>query len=210
MFAVSIIALWSFSATIAGYVIRIIPAAEKLDENGITIMTTFLFDIVMTIGLLVIYNKNLKIFVKEKTYRANLEIIRDVAYGFILTIIVAQFLSLCFVLAHIGNIEQYAILEGEISDNKNMIYIFLLVIVAPIFEEILYRGCIFTVLRDNFGFWPGAIVSAALWGYGHPTAIQAVMMFFNGIIFSYFYNKRGNILEPILMNVLMNASTLLV
>ncbi len=35
------------------------------------------------------------------------------------------------------------------------------------FEEFIYRGFLLTALTAVFGFWPAAVVSSALWGFGH-------------------------------------------
>ena len=43
----------------------------------------------------------------------------------------------------------------------------LAVVVAPITEELFFRGLLFRALRDRHGFWLGAAVSAVLFGFVH-------------------------------------------
>jgi membrane protease YdiL (CAAX protease family) len=87
------------------------------------------------------------------------------------------------------------------------------VIIAPILEEILYRGLLFRTFYDYHK--NGAhIISAFLFGFAHiysglfrgdlTQIIHIIPYMIMGLAFSYAYEKRGNLYVPILMHMLVN------
>lgn len=47
------------------------------------------------------------------------------------------------------------------------VFAFFGIVLAPSFEEALFRWTLFNAMRKWWGFWPGAIVSSALFGLAH-------------------------------------------
>jgi uncharacterized protein len=86
------------------------------------------------------------------------------------------------------------------------------VVVAPITEELLFRGLLFRSIRDRAGFWVGAIVSAVVFGLAHyePDAWQNTLllqstMVFTGLALAWIYQRRGNLLPCIAAHMMFNA-----
>ena len=87
------------------------------------------------------------------------------------------------------------------------------VIIAPILEEILYRGLLFRTFYD-FHKKGAHIISAFLFGFAHiysglfrgdlTQIIHIIPYMVMGLAFSYAYEKRGNLYVPILMHMLVN------
>jgi hypothetical protein len=82
------------------------------------------------------------------------------------------------------------------------------VVVAPIVEEIFFRGFLFAGLRGRYGWQKAALLSAAFFAVVHlqPTAI--VPIFLLGLIFAYLYERSGSIWPAVLMHVSSNALAL--
>ena len=66
--------------------------------------------------------------------------------------------------------------------------VLLAVVIAPISEELFFRGVLFRTVRDRHGFWPAALASAIPFGLVHyvpSPAIDALVlqltMVFTGI-----------------------------
>jgi len=78
-------------------------------------------------------------------------------------------------------------------------------LVAPLVEEIIFRGFIFAGLRGRFGWKRSAIISAALFSLIHfqPTAILPI--FILGLIFAYLYHLSGSIWPAVIMHISTNA-----
>ncbi|HEX6586790.1 MAG TPA: CPBP family glutamic-type intramembrane protease [Solirubrobacterales bacterium] len=83
----------------------------------------------------------------------------------------------------------------------------LIVVAAPITEELFFRGFFFGGLRSRWSLWPAAIVSGALFGLVHaptgPTA--AIPLAGLGVGLAWLYEKTGSIWPSITAHLLNNA-----
>lgn len=83
--------------------------------------------------------------------------------------------------------------------------IFYIIVIAPIFEEILYRGIIFGGLRrkgQSFVF--SAYLSALLFGLMHMNVSQGINAFVLGLLAAYVYEQTGNLKISIGLHLLNN------
>lgn len=78
-------------------------------------------------------------------------------------------------------------------------------IIAPIFEEIIFRGRLFSMLHHSIAAMPSAIITAALFGVVHGDPRVMVEGFIAGMIFSSLYIRKGSIIAPILVHMCNNA-----
>jgi membrane protease YdiL (CAAX protease family) len=88
----------------------------------------------------------------------------------------------------------------------------LAVFVAPVVEELYFRGVVFRSLRDRHGFWIGAVVSGLVFGLVHyvPAPWQDFMllqsiMVFTGIALAWIYERRGNLVANIAAHMAFNT-----
>ena len=105
-------------------------------------------------------------------------------------------------------------LPEEIFDNVGplAVVIVLTVLLAPIAEEIFFRGFIFGGLEGRWGFWPAAVASGTLFAIAHignpgylPVlpAIAAI-----GVLFAWGYRYTGSLLPVIAAHLLFNTISL--
>jgi uncharacterized protein len=85
------------------------------------------------------------------------------------------------------------------------------VVVAPIVEEVIFRGVLFRALGDRIGVWFGAIVSSAIFAVIHVEVVlsQPVALgglFAVGLVLALAYHWTGNLLVPILGHAVFNAA----
>jgi uncharacterized protein len=82
-----------------------------------------------------------------------------------------------------------------------------IVVLAPIAEEIFFRGFFFAGLRTRWSLWPSALLSGAIFGLVHaptgPTA--AIPLAGLGVGLAWLYNKTGSIYPSMLAHFLNNA-----
>jgi len=85
-------------------------------------------------------------------------------------------------------------------------------VIAPIGEELFFRGILFRTLRDRHGFWVGAVGSAFGFGLIHfipgdaaDAALLMVAMFFTGLGLCYIYERRGTLVAPIAAHITFNV-----
>jgi len=79
------------------------------------------------------------------------------------------------------------------------------VIIAPIAEEIVFRGYLYKAFRDRFKPWYAIVMSAALFSAIHLEPLAAVQLFVIGVALAYVYEKTDNLMAPIALHVLNNA-----
>ena len=82
-----------------------------------------------------------------------------------------------------------------------------IIVLAPVAEEIFFRGFFFAGLRQKWSLWPSALLSGAVFGLVHaptgPTA--AIPLAGLGVGLAWLYNKTGSIYPSMLAHFLNNA-----
>ena len=78
------------------------------------------------------------------------------------------------------------------------------VILAPAAEELIFRGLMFKRTESLLGFWPAALISAAVFGIYHLNLAQGIYAFLFGILFCLVYRRFGNLSACICMHVCAN------
>lgn len=84
---------------------------------------------------------------------------------------------------------------------------FVVVVLAPVGEELFFRGFLFRAIRDRRGFWAGALVSSAAFGavhYADGSWFFAPVMFVVGMCFAAIYERERRILSPIAAHLTFN------
>jgi len=83
----------------------------------------------------------------------------------------------------------------------------LVVLAAPVAEEVFFRGFLFGGLRGRMSFWPAAAVSGLLFGLVHlpggPLQVPPLAVF--GVLLAWLYERTGSLWPPILMHAIQNA-----
>jgi membrane protease YdiL (CAAX protease family) len=82
-------------------------------------------------------------------------------------------------------------------------------IVAPIAEEIFFRGFVFGGLRQRYGWHKAAIISSAIFAVFHLAPTSIIPVFVLGYIFAYLYREGNSIWPAVLMHILTNTLALI-
>ena len=80
------------------------------------------------------------------------------------------------------------------------------VVVAPIFEELIFRGIVFSTLRVKFGFTASMIGSATVFALAHgygPIAFLAV--FWSGLLWAWLYERTGSVIPGMCAHAVNNG-----
>ena len=88
-------------------------------------------------------------------------------------------------------------------------FIFVAVIMAPIFEESLFRGFLFRGLANSFGWLWGALISAAIFGAAHLQLDVFLPLAALGFVLAWAYHRTGSLWTNITMHALFNAIAVL-
>ncbi|MCK5810487.1 MAG: CPBP family intramembrane metalloprotease [Cocleimonas sp.] len=115
------------------------------------------------------------------------------------------------VAALVGHPTPKIILDIYHSAKQPALLWFALIIAAPFFEEILFRGFLFEGLRhSSLGFIGTAILTSALWAGIHLQydLYELVIIFLVGLILAYAKAKTDSLYIPIAMHSLMNFAAI--
>jgi membrane protease YdiL (CAAX protease family) len=82
------------------------------------------------------------------------------------------------------------------------------VVVAPVVEEVFFRGFAFAGLRERYEWKKAAIISSALFAVIHLQPTALIPIFVLGLIFAYLYHRSNSIWPAILMHVSTNTLAL--
>lgn len=91
----------------------------------------------------------------------------------------------------------------------NVLYFFLMVILTPIIEEILYRGIILHLFLQRYSVKISLILSSLIFAFIHFKFIGFGYLFLYGLLFGFAYYKTNSLFTSILLHFLINlmAST---
>jgi membrane protease YdiL (CAAX protease family) len=97
------------------------------------------------------------------------------------------------------------------EDNNTPILIALLATcVAPLIEELMFRGALYSALRNYFSAALAIPVSALLFAAIHPQGvIGLVPLTFIGMMLAFLREWRGSLVAPMLAHACVNAGTLI-
>jgi hypothetical protein len=79
------------------------------------------------------------------------------------------------------------------------------IVVAPVCEEMFFRGVMFRVLRQRMAFWPAAVADGVLFGLVHWSPVILPVLAVLGIMFCYVYERTGSIFPTIALHSLNNT-----
>lgn len=85
------------------------------------------------------------------------------------------------------------------------------IIVAPVAEELFFRGVLFRGLLGPLGVWPAIGTSAVLFGLAHPqptvsgTLYALAVLGTFGAYLAWAFERRGSLVTPMVMHATFNA-----
>lgn len=79
------------------------------------------------------------------------------------------------------------------------------IVIAPIMEEILFRGILQDALMRKYGVFVGILIASAVFGIVHLIPQQVVNAFMIGIVLGYIFYRTGALLPVILIHCINNA-----
>lgn len=111
--------------------------------------------------------------------------------------------------------ETLVTLQQEFSLNLLISIIISAVIMAPLLEELVFRGVLQTTLMHLMKGrrWPAMLITAAVFSAIHAWVVPAqglLPLFVLGLVFGYLYERTGSLLTPILAHAVFNAMNIAV
>ena len=107
-------------------------------------------------------------------------------------------------------LESYTDTQQIIEGGGFLIQLLTAGIVAPIVEELIFRGLVYRRTKKMTGTIAAAILSAALFGVFHGNWVQAPYAFIIGIVAVFVYEKFKSIVAPIMLHMSANILSVLI
>lgn len=153
---------------------------------------------------------------RSETEAARLFRLRPMPLAAVLPVVVATF-GFVVLLSEVDNVfrtfvplpEEAAEALADIVDVEESLLatILVLVVVAPVTEELLFRGVIYRGLRSRYRFWPSALISAALFALAHFNPWQLLTAMCLGVVFAWYVHETRSIAPAMIGHAVNNAAT---
>ncbi len=126
-------------------------------------------------------------------------------------LMLAGFLLFSLIWTSIFHVKEEKLLE-QLGTNQNALLLVLSAaltcVVAPICEEFLFRGFVFTALRNWRGLWPAAVITGVLFGgvhAGSAPALDLVPLAVLGVGLCLLYRATGSLYPCIAAHCVNNS-----
>ncbi len=84
------------------------------------------------------------------------------------------------------------------------------VVVAPVAEEVFFRGFVFAGLRSRYHWRVAALISATLFAAGHFDLASFVPVFVMGLVFAFLYQRSKSLWPGVMVHMCLSALALVV
>jgi len=101
-------------------------------------------------------------------------------------------------------IKQFNFSLSSLVKFDKVIYLFLMVIITPVVEEIIYRGFLFNLLLKKYQVKLALIISSVIFAFFHLRFAGIGFLFVYGLFFGYVYYKTNSLIAPILAHFTIN------
>ena len=116
-----------------------------------------------------------------------------------------------FIRDHVPIHDFFSDMLADLLNGKTFIETaFLVGFVAPLTEELLFRGVIYRMLRNVSSMHISVLISAALFSIFHVNPLQMTGAFVAGIVLAFILEKTGNILYPLFIHAFFNLFPLVI
>ena len=83
------------------------------------------------------------------------------------------------------------------------------VVLAPLVEEIFFRGFLFQGFRQRYGWVTGLLISSAIFAAAHLDPVSFIPTFVLGLVLGYVYHRSNSVWPGITLHFLVNSFGLL-
>lgn len=104
----------------------------------------------------------------------------------------------------------YNSMMEEFSGSTSVLFIFTAVVMAPVVEELVFRGLTLHYTKKAFNLVLANIIQALLFGLYHGNLIQGIYAFIFGLLLGYIAIKTDSLITGMLLHMIINGSLYIV
>lgn len=129
-------------------------------------------------------------------------------FGFIPILMLLTYIGLVFCNIFAIKPEPHPLVD-ILKKEKSILFIYYLiftaVFIAPVFEEILFRGLFYQVLKKQLGFFRAAIISSGLFSLLHFNTAQFLPVLGLGTLLCFIFEYTGSLIPAIVLHIFNNG-----
>ncbi len=206
--SIALIAIYALRQRAAGMnAVSIEKLIMQLDElsSGNWLAATIVLSAVFTVGVYIIilaatgHNPLARLNMKPIDLKSTgLIIFSGILINLVISIVMGLTLSEELLL-------EYEKASAGLRNDVTVMSALAVVIIAPIFEEIVFRGVLYRYLKEGTNAIAANFIQAALFGFCHGNMIWGVATFAMGLCFAASYEYKQSLVAPIIMHISVNA-----
>lgn len=123
----------------------------------------------------------------------------------ILVLILAISIPINYLQPNLQPQDYERMLRAADGGSQLFVILFIGVVLAPLREELMFRGMLYPAIRQYLGPWGGAIVAGIIFGLIHWDLWRTIPLAIGGALLCVIYEKTGSILVSALAHGTWNA-----
>lgn len=143
----------------------------------------------------------------KKSFLPSLKIYSGILPLFSLAVFLTLFLSKIWGISVKPQIAVSLMLKEKNPQIINLLAVEI-IILAPLAEEMFFRGFLYRFLRSRFSFIFSAVISSAIFSLLHYNISSFLGIFVLGLCLAYIYEKKQSLVYPVILHFLHNFLTL--
>lgn len=138
------------------------------------------------------------------------------AFGIALLTLIGYYIVVALFATLLVNPEQEDVAsELGVNDPSVLVAIsavLMIAVLAPLSEELFFRGMVFSGLRSRFSLWPAALISGVVFGLPHVLTgpLAAIPLTVLGVALAWLYERTGSLWPCIFIHMINNGLALAV
>jgi hypothetical protein len=195
--------------------VEVIDGFAIFDHFSDALLTSVILSALIFIGVIVYYYYRKRHIVRPpyrfdrlNGYQLTISLIMGVGCVFLsqLIIIISQTTG----IINLDNLEDYGqLIMSMIGQSPTWLILLTIGIVAPIAEELLFRGLVFHLFNRHMNVKVALIVQGLLFGAFHMNIVQGLYASVLGIVLGIAYLLTGSLWIPIIIHIVNNSVALL-
>lgn len=195
--------------------VEVIDGFAIFDHFSDALLTSVILSALIFIGVIVYYYYRKRHVVRPpyrfdrlNGYQMSISLIMGVGCVFLsqLIIIISETIG----IISLDNLEDYGqLIMSMIGQSPTWLILLTIGIIAPIAEELLFRGLVFHMFNRHMNVKIALIVQGLLFGAFHMNLVQGVYASVLGIVLGIAYLLTGSLWIPIIIHIVNNSVALL-
>lgn len=195
--------------------VEVIDGFAIFDHFSDALLTSVILSALIFIGVIVYYYYRKRHIVRPpyrfdrlNGYQLTISLIMGVGCVFLSQLIII--ISETTGIINLDNLEDYGqLIMSMIGQSPTWLILLTIGIVAPIAEELLFRGLVFHMFNRHMNVKVALIVQGLLFGAFHMNIVQGLYASVLGIVLGIAYLLTGSLWIPIIIHIVNNSVALL-